>query len=186
MSTLQRQFRELKAKADAAITNAKNQTELDQCDELLGQCEKLSLQIRNERYANDVQYELGKPAATGNGIKHLPGGYVMLSNKATVTDFLRTKSQVDPSQYSLGRFIAGKITGRMKQDAPAEYELAAQGGFDNTAGGFLVPDVLASSVLDAARAKTVVMAAGAGTIPMTSDSLRIPTVETDPTEVLTL
>ncbi|NIU01092.1 MAG: phage major capsid protein [Nitrosopumilaceae archaeon] len=52
---------------------------------------------------------------------------------------------------------------------------------DDEAGGVFVPSELASTFIDALRAKAVVRQAGPVTIDLTSGNLRIPKVTTDPT-----
>jgi len=55
------------------------------------------------------------------------------------------------------------------------------GETSNTAGGFLVPSQLSAEIIDLARAKSVVVQAGAQTIPMESDRLTMARLEGDPT-----
>jgi HK97 family phage major capsid protein len=51
----------------------------------------------------------------------------------------------------------------------------------DSAGGYTVPDILSSELIDKARANSVVMQAGARTVPLTSDKNTIAKVLTDPT-----
>ncbi len=102
----------------------------------------------------------------------------------SVTDRLREHcSHCSPSgspPLHLGRLLRGAITQRWSDDSIPEREFLAQAGGINSAGGVLVPEVLATDFIDLARAKTVCLRAGAKTIPMTSDNLTIARVTTDP------
>lgn len=91
---------------------------------------------------------------------------------------LPSKSPVHPSELSLGRSIVASITGDWSN---AKAELRALGGNVNTVGGYLVPDELSMNVIDLARAESVLMRAGAQTVPMTSDFLAIARIAADPT-----
>jgi HK97 family phage major capsid protein len=51
----------------------------------------------------------------------------------------------------------------------------------SSAGGFLVPEPLSNRVIDLARNRSYVVAAGAGTVPMTSSTLDIAKLLSDPT-----
>jgi HK97 family phage major capsid protein len=76
----------------------------------------------------------------------------------------------------LGDAIRYAITGR----GTPEIRSAMSEGH-NVTGGFLVADELMRRVIDMARAKSVIMQAGALTVPMESDTLRLARVLTDPT-----
>lgn len=83
-----------------------------------------------------------------------------------------------PSELSLGRLAVGMASGEWA-NAPAERRAMSE--TINTLGGFLVPNALSASVIDLARSKTVLIQAGATTIPMESGTLHIARVSTDPT-----
>jgi HK97 family phage major capsid protein len=70
------------------------------------------------------------------------------------------------------------LTGRW---ADAEAERRAMGTTVGTAGGFLIPDAVSSNIIDLARNQSVVIRAGALTIPMQNQNLRVVQVLTDPT-----
>ena len=90
----------------------------------------------------------------------------------------RPDELIGPVAYDgpgLGAWVRGMVTGRWE---PEHRALAESLG---TAGGFLVPDPLAGFVIDLARAKSVIVGAGAITVPMETATLTIPRVLTDPT-----
>lgn len=76
----------------------------------------------------------------------------------------------------LAGIVRAMVTGRA--DSPAvERALATT---PNTAGGFAVPTELSAQFLDLARSASVCVQAGAGTIPMSTSTLRIASIEADP------
>lgn len=79
---------------------------------------------------------------------------------------------------SAGRAICGMVTGRW-QDAEAERRTMAT--TTGTSGGFLIPAPIASGLLDLARNRTVVIQAGARTIPMAGQNLSVVQILSDPT-----
>lgn len=76
----------------------------------------------------------------------------------------------DADQPSFDKYLKGIVTGNWHG---AEQERALAEG-TQSAGGYLVPTPLASYVIDIARNATRVVAAGALTVPMQSQTLRVP------------
>lgn len=76
---------------------------------------------------------------------------------------------------------AGQFLRAMVVSDKSEMERRALSEATDSAGGFTVPDVLSAELIDKARAQSVVMRAGAQTVPLTSDSNTIAKVLTDPT-----
>lgn len=83
-----------------------------------------------------------------------------------------------PDELRVGRWIRGLVTGDWRE---AEAERRAMATFDDTLGGYLLPEPLGAEVIDLARADSVLMAAGALTVPMTSKTLLLARVTSDPT-----
>lgn len=77
---------------------------------------------------------------------------------------------------NIARALKGIVTGDW---AGAEGERRAMSEGSLSAGGYAVPTELSAQWLDMARAKSVCVAAGAGTIAMNSQSLRIAKIEED-------
>lgn len=82
----------------------------------------------------------------------------------------------DPIGCSLGEFLCATVRGARTP----ELRNALSEGTDS-AGGFTVPDPLSLDLIDRMRAKMVTVAAGARSVPITSDTLRIARLDTDPT-----
>lgn len=76
---------------------------------------------------------------------------------------------------------AGKFLRAMVVQDKTEAERRALAEATDSAGGYTVPDILSASLIDKARAQSVVMQAGAQTVPLTSDKNTIAKVLTDPT-----
>lgn len=84
----------------------------------------------------------------------------------------------DGEPLSAGRAICGLLSGNW---AGAEAERRTMATNSSPAGGYLLSDELSAMVIDKARNASVLIAAGAGTIPMTSATLRIVGISSDPT-----
>lgn len=76
---------------------------------------------------------------------------------------------------SVGQYLRSMIVGG-KTDA--ERRALSEGS--DSAGGFTVPDVLSATLIDLARAQSVVMRAGAQTVPLTSDTNNMAKLLSDP------
>jgi HK97 family phage major capsid protein len=99
-------------------------------------------------------------------------GEPVLTREQSVSDWLQARGAFDGYQdepLSLQRYLRGMATGHW-DGATHERGLAeATVG----AGGALVPAPLSARVIDLARARTVVLRAGAQTVPMTSQTLAL-------------
>ncbi|WP_119461881.1 phage major capsid protein [Rhodospirillaceae bacterium SYSU D60014] len=76
---------------------------------------------------------------------------------------------------SLGRYLRAMVVG-----AKDDVEKRALSEGTDSAGGYSVPDVLSSRLIDLMRAASVAIRAGARTVPLTSDVNHIAKVLTDP------
>jgi HK97 family phage major capsid protein len=73
-------------------------------------------------------------------------------------------------RLSIGKLLRGWIDGDW---TGAELEQKAMTSSPTTAGGMLIPTVLSSRIIDVARAKAAVFQAGATTVPMSSNNLKV-------------
>lgn len=80
------------------------------------------------------------------------------------------------SELSIGRYLRAVVCGPSND---VERRALAEG--TDSAGGYTVPAPLAAQFIDRLRAASVCVRAGARTIPMTSKTLAIATLESDPT-----
>jgi HK97 family phage major capsid protein len=103
-----------------------------------------------------------------------------LGREQRMSDYVRSAGLVEPNEpsLSLAKILRGKITGDWR-DADPERRAMAEGS--TTAGGFLIPTLLSSELIDLARNQTQVIAAGARTYPMKSSRVDLPAWAGDPT-----
>jgi HK97 family phage major capsid protein len=106
-------------------------------------------------------------------------GGLVLKTGESFADHFKSNQPEELQNLSLGRYVRGLATGNWRG---ADLEMkAAMTSVVSSAGGFLVPEVLGTRVIDLARAKSFVMQSGAGVVPMTTSSLDLARVMTDPT-----
>jgi len=84
---------------------------------------------------------------------------------------------IEQQGLDIGQAILALVTGRYPEDGILQRAL--QGGAD-AAGGYWLTPILSSQIIDLARAKSVLMEAGAQTVVMDSSELAIVRVKTDP------
>lgn len=101
-----------------------------------------------------------------------------LKPEQRMAQFVERTTGEPTANLSAGRAVVGMLTGRW---ADAEAERRAMGTTVGTAGGFLIPDAVSANVIDLARNQSVLVRAGALTIPMPNQNLRVVQVATDPT-----
>lgn len=77
---------------------------------------------------------------------------------------------------SVGTLVRSMVTGR-----GSEADIRALGEGTGSSGGFLVPEPLSRELIDLMRAKTRVIQAGARTVDMDAETLRIAGIASDPT-----
>jgi HK97 family phage major capsid protein len=119
---------------------------------------------------SDLYRDTDIPATEDRGIA--------LGPEQRMADWARSKYQphgsVDESSVSIGRLIRGMATGDW---TGADEERALSEGTDS-AGGFLTPEVLGSTVIDRVRKKAKVLQAGATVVPLESDKQYFPRLAT--------
>ena len=82
----------------------------------------------------------------------------------------------------LGKYVKGMVTGDWRN---ADNERRALSEGTDSAGGHLVPAPLSDEVIDLARANSTAIKAGAQTLVMETETLKIPKVTADPTAAWT-
>ena len=76
---------------------------------------------------------------------------------------------------SVGQYLRSMVIG-----GKTDMERRALSEGSDSAGGYTVPDILSATLIDLARAQSVVMQAGAQTVPLTSDTNNFAKLLTDP------
>ena len=89
------------------------------------------------------------------------------------------KAMGTTERLSVGKYIRGMVTG--KWSGADREKMLAQSEGQNTPGGYLVPEELSDQIIQLARAKMVCLKAGAKTFPMTSDTMTMARISSDPT-----
>ncbi|MCR9178722.1 MAG: phage major capsid protein [Erythrobacteraceae bacterium] len=192
---LERQRLDLIAAARAALTAIRSNTNSAKADELearhddiMRQFDMNGLDIEAEKMVADevdqrASYRPNLGSAEAFGVD-APGAYLVGARSAWVDqrgEPVKVLGKGEPmaerseSRVGLGDLVRAKITGA-RNDAEAR---ALSAGTDS-AGGFSVPDITAREFIDRLRARSVVMQAGAMTVPMESGTLSIARLETDP------
>ena len=127
------------------------------------------------------QQEENKTIAGGGAGPSGSGEIRMLRHEDRFSDHVEAGHLPDGmniSDISLGRMFRGMATGNWKG---AEAEQRALQGQENPAGGYFLPGPLSSRLIDLSRANQVTSQAGAITVPVEADSLKVPKVLADPT-----
>jgi HK97 family phage major capsid protein len=103
-----------------------------------------------------------------------------LTRDQNLTDWLHRRGDFDPyeGELRLGKILKGMVTGEWHG---AEDEKRAMSEGTATAGGHMVPTPLAARIIDKARSQARVIQAGASTVPMTAQTLKIARQTGDPT-----
>jgi HK97 family phage major capsid protein len=103
-----------------------------------------------------------------------------LTRDQSLTDWLHRRGDLDPyeDELRLGKIIKGLATGEWHG---AEDEKRAMSEGTSTAGGHMVPTPLAARIIDKSRGQTRVIQAGASTVPMTAQTLKMARQTGDPT-----
>ena len=127
--------------------------------------------------AKRPEYEPGV-ARTGDTGESDEGTAIALRSGQSFRAWAQARS---PGSENLRGMDAGKFLRAMVVDNKSDVERRALSEASDSAGGYTVPNVLSAELIDKARAASVVMQAGAQTVPLTSDSNTIAKVLTDPT-----
>ena len=165
---------ELRAIYDAAEARSEDIAgeQLEKWNELTAELDQLRAKEARARQRDALDRDAPGRTIEDRGSEHdfSPLG---LRPEQRCADYIRATTGVDCSHLSVGRLVAGMITGRW---ANSEREQRTMGTTGGASGGFLVPTPVAANVIDLARNSSVLIRAGAGTIPMASKSLTLPQV----------
>lgn len=131
--------------------------------------EFIDRQIQGIDFANNVAIAQGKTDGWRNG----SGNAVRVLHKGERMSDLGNAPRVD---FSFGEFVRGMVGGTSNPDVRA----ALSEGTDS-AGGYTVPRALLNQLIDAMRAKTVCVQAGALTVPLDTAQNTIVRIASDPT-----
>lgn len=153
-----------KNKENKKMTDKKIEPEIKKTDEeITKEPERRSDPVANEQATIDISEWRDSRGKVINVMKR----------DQRFTDLYKTKESL-----SMGRAIRAMIVGDWSQ-APAEHR--ALSTTSNPTAGILVPEDMSATVIDKARAASVLVRAGAITVPMDSSTLKIARITTDAT-----
>lgn len=104
---------------------------------------------------------------------------LILKSNESFADFFKSDFPSDHAELNIGRYVRGLCTGNWR-GADLERK-TAMSSIADVSGGYLIPESLSTRVIDLARKRSFAFAAGVGTVPMTTSSLDIAKVTSDPT-----
>ena len=170
----------------AVITQKENVTDEDLTiaeelkAEITGYERRLSILDEAERHQGGQSRNVPSIQVSGGDDPH-QGEVRLLRNNETMADYVGAElpDGIKPEELSLGRMVRGFVTGDWSR-AEAERRSVMEIG-DTTLGGHLVPTPLSARIIDLARNKSVVMRAGALTVPMAASTLKLAKITQDVT-----
>lgn len=172
-----------RAKGVAAIAENENRAltkdEEREIKNLYNEVRSLQAEIKAEEEKQSEQ--MGK-ATSGNVKRTLDdkGKEIpLLKHDQRMSDVVGGSMQgdIEPSVATTGKLIRGMLTGWEGLDN----ERRALVGAEDPQGGYMLPSPLSTRFIDLARAKMALSQAGAITVPVEADSLKIPKLLSDPT-----
>lgn len=101
-----------------------------------------------------------------------------LTREQRFADHPEVRAQHEPEYAGLG---LGRYLRAMVRGAKSDVEKRALSEGTDSAGGYTVPTILSSELIDLLRARNVATRAGARTIPITSDAHHFAKIATEPT-----
>ena len=127
---------------------------------------KLRDELDRKAEARDVESRGDEPAAYA------------LTKEQRMADYVEKTTGEKTAGLSIGKVIRSILTGDWRE---SEAEARVMGGTPNTAGGYFIPNPISANVIDLARNSSVMIQAGALTVPMSTASLGFVKILTDPT-----
>jgi HK97 family phage major capsid protein len=171
---------------------ASEQREWDEITDRLHTLEVMERDVRNTApSAADIQRAAGRGGwqrGDGDDTAHRPGTVeryaegVPLTRSQTFEGYVRARNLASESDVreplDFGKYVRGMVTGNWRGADP-EKRAMAEG--TTTAGGYFIPTLVSSQIIDLARAKAVCMDMGAQIVPMENEKLNVAKWTGDPT-----
>ncbi len=134
-------------------------------------------EIRNDGLRDEYAASMGGGTTGGTGryFRNVEDGKIIRA--ISHGESYRSAVNVPETSMSVGRLIRATASGDWR-GAEAEHREYSQG--TSAAGGYLLTPSMSARIIDLARAKSVLSAAGATTIPMMTEEMRVALVESDP------
>lgn len=139
--------------------------------------------LQQQIEASPEAQKIDRSRLAGYGIEGAASEYrqgVPLSRTQTAEGYVRSRGLIreDEEQLDFGRYLRGMATGTW-DNAEGERRAMAEGATGS--GGYLVPTLLSSQIIDMVRNQTRVIDAGATIVPMENRTLDVPKWTGDPT-----
>lgn len=187
--------------ADAILKRARSaardltKDERERFDAIHDEMDELADELRRVERHEDAEHEMNQSRGVRAGRQDmrgdvLPGGdgfdygaergeVRALRDDETVHDFLEARGQLEGAHemrgVSFARYVRSMVLG---PESEAERRALAEG--TDSAGGYTVPAVLSSGLIDRLRTQTHVLRAGARMVPLTSDQHAFARIASDP------
>ncbi len=143
-------------------------------EHLLEQATELKGKIEAEKKFREEE----RTAASLEQAKKLHKGMALRNSEKIADRLTLTQEERNIAEgFDMGKAIRGIVTGNW---ADADFERRAMSTGTPSTGGYLIPSPVAALVLDAARNQSVCVGLGAMTVPMTTSTLTMAKVDTDP------
>lgn len=168
-------------------------------DRLIAEADQLEVRVRHHEYGTDPNRTLDSCEFEWEGPSRTPSGGQGLTLRTADGRTIRAaepgesfasvapvgQSDVtgvgsDVSDLSLGRTLIASLTGDWS-GAEREWQARDQLIASDPAGGYLIQPAMSNLLIDQAREQTVLVRAGARTVPLSTTETRIVTVDSDPT-----
>ena len=149
-------------------------------DELNREIDTLHAEVEAERNSGDIGDKLPGNCGPGNEVPLSGDGQEIrfLKHDERMADHVKGQlpDNMKPSTATTGRMIKGMLSGW----EGLEKERRALVGSEDPQGGYMLPGPLSTRFIDLARARMALSQAGAITVPVEADSLKIPKLTADP------
>ena len=157
---------------------AELRSELEQIDQRVATL--LDMEVRGQEIGGATSRLLGTVLDRGAGGAETRAGSVLPDLEHRMTDWAQARGDIRPDERNMSfrKWVKGAVTGDW-HDAEMERRAMSEGVL--AGGGFAVPTPLSTRIIDRARNAARVLQAGAQTVPMTSQTLKIARVAGDQT-----
>lgn len=168
---------ELKTLFDAAEKAGKDLegAELEKFNQLREERTKLIEQEDHAKLRDELDRKAEAKTIENRGEE--PAAYA-LTKEQRMADYVNKTTGQETAGLSIGKVIRSMLTGDWRE---SEAEARVMGSTPNTAGGYFIPEPISANVIDLARNQSVMIQAGALTVPMATATLGFVKIITDPT-----
>ena len=187
-SARQDKLGELRSIDEAAAGRAYTSTEAERAAGLRSELEQidqrvatlLDMEVRGHEIGDATGRLLGGAMDRGVGGVETRAGSVLPDLEHRMADWAAARGDIRPDERNMSfrKWVKGAVTGDW-HDADMERRAMSEGVL--AGGGFAVPTPLSTRIIDRARNAARVLQAGAQTVPMTSQTLKIARVAGDQT-----